>query len=328
MPYQSILACQVLSPVPSNRNSCNNSTTASLSNNERVAVLKGKPKELQLKNTDIEKTIFRVTKSPHEYHSEPSHAHDNDFNTMPQTRDHVLEIAEMLGRPEDETFEWLTSDLVVIPFRDWNRDSIMVQQSGSTITPSPASLSSPVVILGPAVLSPKPGAAICVDERSMVDLARVHKETVRFFEREIGKDEDIPVPTIEELSAVLGSHAVISPITPSSASWHFDRRFDTGRNVTLAVSLDDLVKRFVLSLLRVNLKAGGIWEEWDRKLGYARPIAVALRVSTLDRCWETGRVDRAIGVSDEGRLIVVSISSIKRVIRQRVDCVRSVDIAI
>ncbi|KAI1502148.1 hypothetical protein F5X99DRAFT_427520 [Biscogniauxia marginata] len=88
-------------------------------------------------------------------------------NATAEMQPAVTELSRMLGQPEDETFEWFTSDLVIPPFDDWVRGTVLVPREAAT--------------------NP--------------NLERAERELVLFFRSTVRADGDIPVPSLAELAA-------------------------------------------------------------------------------------------------------------------------------
>ncbi|KAI8628463.1 hypothetical protein F5Y19DRAFT_140674 [Xylariaceae sp. FL1651] len=284
--YTTSSAAEPGSMLPSSARSSSNTNPPSsgLTNNERVAMLKKQQLQLTILVGAGAGAKKKKKNKPHGEH---------DFNTTPETADDVADIAALLRphRSQDETFEWLTSNLVILPFNDWLRDAVTVRQrsaSASASSPPYRYGTTPVSPLAPSPVSRRPSATMAGPGVGMpvgggggtppasLDLARVQRELALFFRREVARDEDIPVPTLEELGAVLGATGLPpSPVSPGSPE---DAVVCSAGAGLSSVSMEDLVKRFVLALLSVNLKRGGIWEDHDRRRGYVELIVVAIRV--------------------------------------------------
>ncbi|KAI0477402.1 hypothetical protein GGR56DRAFT_691998 [Xylariaceae sp. FL0804] len=199
-------------------------------------------------------------------------AKEHDFNMTPQTASDIAALAHLTGLSEDETFEWMTSDQVVRPFDDWVRDAVMVRQAQQQFSDEPSSPTAAVAAAGFG------GAGAGMPLASGMDLARVQNDLVLFFKREVRRDADIPVPTLSQLSAVRGTPLSGQQQQKQQQLLALEAETDWLRAYA-AVSLEDLAKRFVLALMRRNLKPGGAFADHKRdERGYAELIIIAVRV--------------------------------------------------
>ncbi|KAI0601037.1 hypothetical protein F4775DRAFT_589727 [Biscogniauxia sp. FL1348] len=106
-----------------------------------------------------------------------------DFNTISQMQNATGQLSRILGRSDYETFQWLTSDPVIVPLDDWVRDVVLDPEK---------TVRKPAVVKKPEVTAKGPKTAAKQPKRLAKEPPKTTKEPKATVEKTVKKHEATP----------------------------------------------------------------------------------------------------------------------------------------
>ncbi|KAI1633716.1 hypothetical protein F4809DRAFT_622205 [Biscogniauxia mediterranea] len=174
-------------------------------------------------------TQHRLDQQPHIFASMTSHRIDfaspssgigarsgsayPDFNTISKMQNPTGQLSRILGRSDFETFQWLTSDPVIVPLDDWVRDVVLDPEK--TVKKKPAAVKKPESTVKEPKTTVKPPKKIVKEPKKTIkepEVTAEKPETIAKYEATMKKPKAAAKESnLEKVEVSISFPSLLSP---------------------------------------------------------------------------------------------------------------------